>query len=261
LGTHVDWLAFCRSVRERLPVIDANNVHEPGYLDPFEFMQVLSRLCNERDIVVPASSGGAFTTAMQAFDQRFGQTVVTDKGLAAMGYGLAGAIGAAFAGGGRRTILCEGDGGFSQNLQELATVAVNALPIKIFLVSNDGYASIRMTQRNYFDGEYLGCDVKSGLGFPNWELLFRAYGIPLVVLTEQWDRDDAILAALRSPGPAAFLVPVDPEQTYFPKITSRVTATGSMESAPLHLMTPPLPADVAADVLRYVEMEQSTIQA
>ena len=261
LGMHADWLAFCRSVRERLPANDANNVHEPGYLDPFAFMQDLSRLCDERDIVVPCSSGGAFTTAMQAFDQRFGQTVVTDKGLAAMGYGLGGAIGAAFAGGGRRTILCEGDGGFSQNLQELATVAVNALPIKIFLVSNDGYASIRMTQRNYFDGEYLGCDRKSGLGFPNWELLFRAYGIPLAVLSEKWDRDDAILAALRSPGPAAFLVPVDPEQTYFPKITSRVTATGSMESAPLHLMTPPLPPDVAADVLRYVEMEQSTIQA
>ncbi len=258
LGTHAEWLAFCRFVRARLPLADPHNVHAPGYLDPFEFMQTLSQLCDERDIIVPCSSGGAFTTAMQAFEQRFGQAVVTDKGLAAMGYGLPGAIGAAFAGGGRRTVLCDGDGGFSQNLQELATVAVNRLPIKMFLMSNEGYASIRMTQRNYFDG-YLGCDVKSGLGFPNWETLFRAYAMPLVVLGTGWEHDDEILDALRSDGPTGFLVPVDPEQTYYPKITSRVTASGSMESAPLHLMSPPLAPDVTADVLRYLGAHESTI--
>jgi acetolactate synthase-1/2/3 large subunit len=169
-----------------------------------------------------------------------------------MGYGLSGAIGAALASPGTRTIHVEGDGGFLQNLQEMATVRVNNLPIKTFLFSNEGYASIRMTQRNYFDGAYLGCDVRTGLGFPDWELLAKAFGIPYLELTAGLDTPgfDALFTA---GGPAFFTVPVDPEQTYYPKITSRVTESGSMESNPLHLMSPALPSDVADRVLPFLD--------
>jgi acetolactate synthase-1/2/3 large subunit len=252
LGDHAEWLAFCRGVRAALPLADPANVHDPRYVDPFAFNQTMSALMRPDDVVIPCSSGGAFTTAMQAFDQRWGQTIITNKGLAAMGYGLAGAIGAAFARPDRRVVLFEGDGGFSQNLQELATVSVNALRLKMFVVSNEGYASIRMTQRNYFGGAYVGCDVASGLGFPHWERMFSAYDIPTLRVGPGMETDAAFRALFDAPGPAAFVVPVDPEQTYFPKITSRVTATGSMESAPLHLMTPDLPDDVAARVMPYV---------
>ena len=192
---------------------------------------------------------------MQAFDQRWGQTIITNKALAAMGYGLSGAIGAAFARPARRVVLFEGDGGFSQNLQELATVSVNSLRLKMFIVSNEGYASIRMTQRNYFGGEYVGCDVGSGLGFPRWDALFSAYGIPCLQLGPEGPATPGFAQSFDAPGPAAFVVPVDPEQTYYPKISSRVTASGSMESAPLHLMTPDLPDDVAARVMPYLSAE------
>ena len=204
-------------------------------------MADLSALCTPRDVIIPCSSGGAFTVTLQAFDQKLGQTMISDHGLASMGYGLSGAIGAAFAAPGRRTVLLEGDGGFMQNSQELATVAVNGLPVKIFLFSNEGYASIRMTQRGYFDGAYLGCDTSTGLGFPDWELLFRAYGIPLLQLSTDGLATEGFAELFDAPGPACFVIPIDPEQTYFPKITSRVTATGSMESNPLHRMTPDLP--------------------
>ncbi|HYW54623.1 MAG TPA: thiamine pyrophosphate-binding protein [Dongiaceae bacterium] len=252
LGQHAEWLAFCGEVRGALPLADPENRHDPRYADPYAFNQAMSAAMRADDVVIPCSSGGAFTTAMQAFDQRWGQTIITNKGLAAMGYGLSGAIGAAFARPDRRVVLFEGDGGFSQNLQELATVSVNALRVKIFLVSNEGYASIRMTQRNYFGGAYVGCDVGSGLGFPRWDRIFAAYDIPALQLTQGGLGGPEFRRLFDAPGPAAFVVPVDPEQTYFPKITSRVTAAGSMESAPLHLMTPDLPDDVAARVMPYL---------
>jgi acetolactate synthase-1/2/3 large subunit len=133
---------------------------------------------------------------------------------------------------------------------------VNRLPVKIFLFSNEGYASIRMTQRGYFDGAYLGCDTSSGLGFPDWRMLFRAYGIPLLPLTPAGLATDGFAELFDAPGPACFVVPIDPEQTYFPKITSRVTATGGMESNPLHRMTPDLPDDVVRRVLPYLSLEE-----
>ena len=189
---------------------------------------------------------------MQAFQLKSDQTMITNKGLASMGYGLSGAIGCAIADPGRRTVLVEGDGGFTQNLQELATVAVNKLNLKIFLFCNEGYASIRMTQKNYFDGAYLGCDVNSGLGFPDWGTLSAAYRIPSLELSENWADDLAFLNLWQNQGPAVFLVPLHPEQTYFPKITSRISASGGMESNPLHLMTPDLPDDIKAVAMRYL---------
>lgn len=246
-----DWLGTCHEIRGLLPNADPANVNADGYLDPFRFVQDLSALCTAGDIIAPCSSGGAFTVMMQAFEQKLGQTVITDKGLASMGYGLSGAIGAAIAAPGVRTIHVEGDGGFLQNLQEMATVGVNNLPIKTFLFSNEGYASIRMTQRNYFDGAYLGCDLRTGLGFPDWELLAKAFGIPYLELTSDGLNTSGFAELFAADGPAFFTVPIDPEQTYFPKITSRVTESGSMESNPLHLMSPALPGDVANRVFRF----------
>jgi acetolactate synthase-1/2/3 large subunit len=252
LGDHAAWLAYARSVRDALPLRDPQNITAPGYLDPYELAADLGRRCTADDVVIPCSSGGAFTTMMQGFPQRHGQVIVTNKGLAAMGYGLSAAIGAALAYPERRTIGVEGDGGFTQNLQELATVAVNQLNLKLFLFSNEGYASIRMTQRNYFGGEYLGCDVRTGLGFPDWTKLFEAYGIPVLTLDDRGLETPNFTAAFDSVGPVAFVVPVDPEQTYFPKISSRVTTTGGMQSAPLHLMTPDLSSTLAEQVFRYL---------
>ena len=252
------WLAFAKRVGELLPNDEPWNETADGHLSPYSFVEKLSDRCTPEDVVVPCSSGGAFTVTMQAFRQREGQVVVTDKGLASMGYGLSGAIGAALAHPDRRTLLIEGDGGFAQNLQELATVAVNRLNLKVFIFANEGYASIRMTQRNYFGGEYLGCDTQTGLGFPDWPALFAAYGIPVLAIDGSWEDDDRFAELWNSDGPAGFIVPIDPEQTYFPKITSRVSATGGMESNPLHEMSPDLPDDVAAEVFQHLQRQRST---
>ena len=252
LGDYSAWLAYARHVRSVLPLNESANETAPGFISPYTFYQQISRASDANDNLIPCSSGGANFTAMQVMEQT-GQTIITDKGLASMGIGLSGAIGVALADRSRRTLVVEGDGGFIQNLQELATVAVNRLNVKIFIFANDGYASIRSSQKNYFGGAYLGCDIASGLGFPDWEPLFKAFRIPVITLDDTGLESPSAQAALESVGPYGFIVPIDPEQTYLPKITSRIMASGSMESNPIHLMTPDLPADVAESVFRYLE--------
>ncbi len=249
---HEDWLSYCREVRELLPTREDVNSTGDGFVCPYSFYLDLSDLADPDDILIPCSSGGANSVAMQTIRQKWGQIVITDKGLASMGYGLSGAIGAALGHPDRRTFLIEGDGGFAQNLQELATVAVNDLNLKIFIFANEGYGSIRMTQKNYFDGAYLGCDTETGLGFPDWHRLFDAYEIPAMTIGPEWSEDTDVLSALDTPGPVGLVVPIDPLQTYWPKIMSRVTESGGMESNPLYQMTPNLPEDLAARVLRHL---------
>jgi len=252
LGDHTQWLEFCREVKAALPLVEPVNNTGDGYLSPYVFAESLSALAISSDVVIPCSSGGAFTTMMQTFAQKAGQRIVSNKGLAAMGYGLSGAIGAAVAAGGRRTVLVEGDGGFTQNLQELGTVRAQNLNLKIFIFDDHGYASIRMTQKNYFGGSYVGCDIETGLGMPKWEPLFAAYNIPVMRVGPGFENDPEFLKEFNAVGPRGFIVKIDPQQTYFPKISSRVTASGGMESNPLHRMSPDLDAETEAKVLRYL---------
>jgi acetolactate synthase I/II/III large subunit len=239
------WREFIASVRAELPLNDPQNVTAPEYVKPYEFAMRLAEVAGPDAIVVPCSSGGSFTVAMQALQLRADQKVVTNKSLASMGYGLSGAIGAALANPRRQVFLSEGDGGFAQNLQELGTLAATGANVKVFVLNNNGYASIRMTQRNYFGGAWIGCDAQTGLGLPSWEVLARAYRIPFARLDAESGLDAASTRSLLdADGPALIEVPIDPEQTYYPKISSAVQADGSMRSNPLHRMSPDLPADV-----------------
>ena len=245
------WLEFGTKVIEAFPLNDFANANSGEYVDPFELVIELGSMLTQDDAIVPCSSGGAFTVTLQALSVKHGQTITSDKGLASMGYGLSGAIGAALSTQ-RRTILIEGDGGFSQNLQELGTVAQQNLNLKIFIFSNSGYASIRMTQRNYFNGAYLGCDTETGLGMPDLQFIAKAYGIPFSVLKGTDNLDQNLASILSRTGPELIEVLIDPEQTYWPKITSRILPDGKMVSNPLHLMTPDLSPDQITEYLPYL---------
>lgn len=251
-----EWLDFCRVVEDELPVVESSNTG--SLIDPFDFVLSLSRdWLTSRDLIVPCSSGNTFNVVMQTLLVKRGQRVVTDKGSASMGYGLSGAIGAALTEPSRRVIHFEGDGGFAQNMQELGTVTVQNLNIKTFLFANDGYASIRQMQRNYFNGEYLGCDRATGVGLPDWAALAHAYGIPSLTISADNPFSDGFPELLASDGPALFVIPVDPDQTHWPKITSSVGKDGRFSSNPLHRMSPDLPADVESRVLPYLKPQDS----
>ncbi len=239
LKRHDAWLAYGQKVRAAVPRVEPVNETGEDYLSPYDFIVTLETLTQADDLVVPCSSGSAFTLSMQLYKQKFGQRMLTNKSLASMGYGLSGAIGACVGGGnGRRTILIEGDGGFAQNMQEVGTAEINQLNLKMFVFHDQGHASIRMTQMNYFKGKYLGCDRQSGLGLPQWDNLFPAWGVPVVHVNRGFEKDPVFLEHFNKPGLCAFIVHVDPQQSYFPKISSRITESGSMESNPIDRMTP-----------------------
>jgi acetolactate synthase-1/2/3 large subunit len=252
LGNHSDWLAYTRKIRSSIPLIEPVNKTGDDFISPFIFADELSRICGINDIIIPCSSGGAFTVMMQTFQQKSEQVIITDKGLASMGYGLSGAIGAAVAHPDQRVILVEGDGGFAQNIQEIGTAAINKLNLKIFIFDDSGYASIRSVQRNYFSGRYVGCDRETGLGLPNWEKLFMAWDVPVMRLNRGYTNDDCFKKAFDSEGFVAFIVSIDPEQTYFPRIVSRVIENGSMVSNPLHMMTPMLSEAEVQELGKYL---------
>jgi acetolactate synthase-1/2/3 large subunit len=245
------WLSFGEKVQKAFPLNDVGNVTTTGFISPFELMDELSNQLASTDVIIPCSSGGAFTVTMQAFSPKYGQTIITNKGLASMGYGLSGAIGAAESAK-SRTILIEGDGGFAQNLQELGTVAAQGLNIKIFIFSNSGYASIRMTQKNYFAGAYLGCDIETGLGLPEWKHIAAAYGLKFLSLNCSETLKGDIGQILEDEEPCFIEVKIDPDQTYFPKISSRILPNGTMASNPLHLMSPDLSEDEIKEFLPYL---------
>ena len=122
----------------------------------------------------------------------------------------------------------------------------------MFIFSNEGYGSIRTTQKNYFAGEYLGCDINTGLGFPNWKILAEAYGLDYFLFESQGFDNSRLRDLLNADGPLFVEVPIDPLQTYWPKITSRVTETGGMESNPLYRMSPELPREIEEKVSKYL---------
>ena len=247
------WGDYVRDVRALVPPLELPNTSGPGYINSFRFLKNLSRATRALDVLALCSSGGAFTGSLQSYEVAPGQFATTSAAHASMGYGLATAIGAAFADRSRRVVLTEGEGGFSQNLQELAIIKRFSLPIKIFLLENQGYASIRATQKKFFNGAYLGCDPETGLGFPHWEKLFDAYEIPCRFLREE-ETDEVTLRKLldQRTGPEAWMVRVDPNQPNWPAVSTVLSPDGSLTSSPLYDMLPKLTDEILARVGRYL---------
>jgi acetolactate synthase I/II/III large subunit len=247
-----EWLDFLTQVRDTLPVVEDCHMTKGQFVEPYSFINELSLISRSTDVIIPCSSGGTFTATHQSYLNKRGQQIISNKGLASMGYGLAGAIGAAFSQPNSRIILFEGDGGFAQNLQELGTVMQNNLNIKIFVFSNEGYASIRTSQISYFNGNYVGCDGETGLGLPNWELICDAYGVEHILLNnkEQFKRD--YLQKFEQNGPVFFEIATDPDMLYFPKVASKINSDGQMVSAAIHDMTPQLSKEIAPLVFKYI---------
>jgi acetolactate synthase I/II/III large subunit len=247
-----EWLKFGNEVRKGFPVSESTNLNFNECWNPYDFIQLLSSHLKEGDSFIPSSSGAAETVSMQAAMIPTGVFVITDKGMASMGYGLGGAIGAAIRTN-SRVIHIEGDGSFAQNLQDLGTVRVNSLPIKTFIFDNGGYASIKMAQKSYYGGSIIGCNESSGLGLPNWSKLFDAFGIPCKRLEKTEFFSEDLLEELSDAHPRAYLIPIHPDQTYYPKITSRVLPSGLMISNPLHLMSPDLSPEEIERYLPYLK--------
>ena len=249
-----EWRQFVQLVRKELATPEpVNEVLEP-YLEAMEFVHSISSISKSNDILVPCSSGAAgYEGAMRVLKNVTGQTIVTSHALASMGYGLSGAIGASIANPSSRTILFEGDGGFAQNLQELGTVKANNLNLKIFIMDNLGYQSIRGNQKSAFNSHYVGCDRDTGLYLPDWNTVSKAFGLEVMELNSKTFPSDQFDILFNCEGPVVFVVKVDPEQTYWPRILSKRNLDGTVISNPLHKMDPPLTLDQEVRYLPFLK--------
>lgn len=243
-GTCVDaqWLAFCQERVRRLPAVPErlHTLDAEGRINPYWFAEELFRRLGDGDIVTPGNAS-AGVTAQQAGSLRPGQRLIANFGNGPMGMAVPAAIGAACAAPGRRIICLDGDGSFMLNMQELATVRYHNLPIIIFIYNNNGYMSIRQTQRNFFRKQ-IGTGPENGLGFPSFEGLAAAFGLPYArIAGGAWQ--EQLDSALEAQGPQLVEVMLDPEQGFEPKISSRKLEDGRMISLPPEDMFPFLPRE------------------
>jgi acetolactate synthase I/II/III large subunit len=251
---HRRYAAWCLERRERYPVVLPEYRSPRERVNPYVFVESLFAELVESDMVV-TGDGTACVCTFQAARIRKGQRLYTNSGSAPMGYDLPAAIGASIATGRRRVVCIAGDGSIQMNVQELATIAAHRLPIKIFVLENSGYHSIRQTQQNYFPDNIVGCGPDSGLGFPDFGMLAAAYGIPFRRVSRREELEEAVRTTLGEDGPQMCEVPLDIGQAFAPKLASRKLADGRMVSSPLEDMAPFLSREELRESMLIPEVE------
>ncbi len=234
------WRAKCLDWKRRYTPLDGKTFDAKGSIAHFQLADKLSDAIGEDQLVVTGSSGLAVEVFYTAFRNKKGQRMFLTSGLGSMGYGLPAAIGACIGAGRTPTVCVESDGSLMLNLQELATLKQLDLPITLVIMNNNGYASIRNTQRNYFNQRYIGSGPASGLLIPDLMSIAAALGIDCVRI-----RDASELKATLFTGRLRIVeVVLEENVALSPKVSAMPQPDGSMISMPLEDMSPLLPRSV-----------------
>lgn len=238
------WNTRCLEWRQNYPVTQAAQVRPDEPANVYCFMRDISKAVPENEVVV-TGNGSACVVGGQAFQVKPGQRFISNSGAASMGYDLPAAIGACMADGERETICLSGDGSIQMNLQELQTIVFHKLPIKIFVINNNGYHSMRQTEGNLFpDKQAVGVGPETNdLSFPSMEKIASAYGIPYYSAKLNREIPEAIDATLHTDGPALFEVFVTSDQKFEPKSATKKLPDGTLVSPPLEDLAPFLSHD------------------
>jgi acetolactate synthase-1/2/3 large subunit len=231
------WTARVSEWKTRWPTVLPEHRARTGPVSIYALSDVLSELLAEGETFVNGSSGSGIEIFLHAFRIKEGQRFLHTTALGAMGYAIPMAIGACLANGRKRLAVVDGDGGFQFNVQELETVRRLDLPIKFFVLDNQGYASIRASQKGYFS-RLTGADFTSGLSLPDLARVADCWQIPFTRIDDQRALKERVRAVLDAPGPAICNVTVIPDEDRLPRITSRILPDGSMRSTPLEDMLP-----------------------
>jgi acetolactate synthase-1/2/3 large subunit len=235
----VSWISEINKIKQEFPFIkkDEKLREDEDGVSNYLFLDQLSGLLVESDIIVPGSSGACSEVTMQAYKVKEGQRIINSQGLGAMGFGIPASIGAHLASG-RRTICIDGDGGFMMNIQDLATVVGRNLDIKFFVQNNNGYESIRITQRNLFSGRYIGVDRNSGIYIPELHKIASGFGIPYYRISANNEISDVLQRVLNTSGPSITELKISSLYESKYKVSSFISDSGTIESYPFEDMTP-----------------------
>lgn len=231
-----EWIKWCKVRKERYSKIPESYKTLKNSINPYYFMRALSEKLKENDIVV-TGNGTASVCYFQDGIVKKNQRVIWNSGCAAMGYDLSAAIGASFANNKKSVICLAGDGSLQMNIQELETVMYYKLPIKIFLLNNYGYISIRQTHDNLFGGYHVACDPKSGVGMPDFIKIAEAYGLKTECIrnNEEFYKLNDIL---NCDGAVFCEVNLEHNYAFSPKVSSQKLPNGTIVSKPLEDMYP-----------------------
>jgi len=232
---HAEWVAWCRERVQRYPIVQSHQRRAGPPLNPYHFIEQLSAKLAADDVIVTGNATSCIASFQTMRLQR-GQRLFSNSGSASMGYDLPAAIGAAFARPGRRVICIAGDGSIQMNIQELQTIAHHRLPVKIFVLNNSGYLSMRMTQQGFF-GRLTGESASSGTSMPDMVKVGCAYGIPSIRIDRQ-SQLEQIDRALAANGPALIDVVLDPNQEFEPRSKAKQLPDGRIVSPALEDMYP-----------------------
>ncbi len=238
LDVHQKYRDWCVEMVQKYPVVNCA-LDDTTPLNPYNFLQSLSKLLPAKATVI-AGNGAACVMTFQAFETQLGQRIFTNSGCASMGYELPASIGAALSLNSQSPIICiAGDGSIMMNLQELQTIAGKKLPVKIIILNNDGYLSIKMTQQAYFSDNKFGTNATNGLTLPKFKKIAMGFEIPYKSIESLSQLNDEFIEQLcNNLEPMIIEVFVDPEQGFEPKLASRFNADGTMSSPELDDMAP-----------------------
>jgi acetolactate synthase-1/2/3 large subunit len=237
------WDDRCAEWKHRYPVVTEEHRNPDTQVSIYHLAEIIGAETAPTDQLVSGSSGAGIEIFLLACPTRTGQRIYHTAGLGSMGFGLPMSIAVCLAAGKRQTICVDGDGGFQFNIQELETVARLNLPIKFFVLNNDGYASIRASQTNYFGKASIGCDGSTGLTVPDLSKVAQSYGIPAVVIENQKNLRQDVRRVLAMSGPVLCDVHVIPDETRAPRLSSVQRPDGSFVSRPLEDLWPFLDRD------------------
>lgn len=237
-----DWNKKCVTWRENYPVVLPQYKDEKDYVNYYYFVEKLGEKLTTNDHII-TTNGTAYVCTFQAIKLKQGQRLIGNAGLASMGYGLPAAIGACVANNRESVICIENDGSLQMNIQELQTMVHHKFPIKLFVVNNEGYLSIKITQRTYFPDNITAADPGSGVSCPDLMKIAAAYGIPAVRINDHDELDEKLEWVLNNQGPVICEIMMPPFMEMIPKVTSIRTPDGKMISKPLEDMHPFLPRE------------------
>lgn len=233
-----NWINQCQQWKTRYPVVTKSQKEEKGVVNVYNFIDKLSRNLSKKTITV-VTNGSASVVGSAAYFIKKDDRFIMNCGLSSMGYGLPAAIGACIANEKKSVICIEGDGSIMMNLQELQTMVTNSLPIKLFIINNGGYHQIRQTQNNIFHNGLIGVGPESkDLGFPNFRLLAKCFGIPYYSITNNLKQENIIKKIVASKTYILCEVFVSTTQNFEPKSATKKLEDGSLFSPPLEDLAP-----------------------
>ena len=232
-----EWRQRCGQWKDQFPVNLEEHKLGDGPINYYEFVDTLSELLQGNEAII-TDAGSAFYVMGQAFKIKGSQRYIVSGSMGAMGYALPASLGVSCANPAITAICVMGDGSLQTNIQELQTLKHYGLNVKVFVVNNEGYASIRNTQKSFFSGYYVGSSYNSGVSLPPLDKIANAYGLPYFVCEKRENLRVILNKVLQTSGPVICGVTSQPDQEIIPTVSSVRLPDGSLKSKPIHDMYP-----------------------